>query len=140
MMRFWLKRGITGFLIVAGTITVVARAGEIVSMVGLLASPHDYVGQEIVVVGVIDTNRMRIYLTRDHAKANDFASSIGISDPSQDGLLIRSVELAGCVGRYVRVLGTFRDWKSVQITDFGLTDIKGVFDTESGRTCWETED
>jgi hypothetical protein len=119
-------------VLLLGVSAVTEGAGEpeqrIVSMVHLLARPSDLDGKIVLVRGYLIG--MRLYLTKDHAKIADSASSIPIESPGP--------EMMKCGDAYVAVNGVF-----------GLRDEYGIVKTlEVARwsdgpvpvsTCWKRE-
>ncbi len=103
-----------------------ARPRQAVSMVAILANEERYVGREIRVFGYLDRSGL-LYLTRDHADANDTMSSVGVSDP--EGEILNST----CIGSYVRVYGRLEEGDP---GSYSLVDITGIYQPSSGQYCW----
>lgn len=122
--------GIIAFL-VGGEI----NAGTVTSIVSLIAKPDAYVDRMVAVVGVIDTNAMRLYLSRDHFKVHDFASSISISDPDPNASMIMAIEGKSCNHKYVQIVGEFKN-NDKKALDYGLVKIKRVFNLEDSVECF----
>lgn len=75
---------------------------RLVSLVQLLADPMAWVGSRVLVKGFL-SNAMfgspHLYISQENAIANDFMSSISVSDSTENGSLTRS----DCIGKWVEV-------------------------------------
>lgn len=110
---------------------------RIVSMVQLLARPSDLEGKIVLVRGYLEAGfGMRLYLTKDHAKIADSASSIPIESPGP--------EMMECAGAYVAVNGVFglRDEygivKTLEVSRWVDPSDRSV-DKAWVSTCWKRE-
>lgn len=125
-----------------GVATTVGSEGEpghhIVSMVHLLSRPSDFDGKIVFVRGYLKTGfGARLYLTNDHAKISDTASSIPVEVPAP--------ELMECADAFVAVDGWFglRDGeyqivKTLEISRWVDPQSRTV-DKAWVSTCWKRE-
>lgn len=108
-----------------------------VSLVQLIASPEEYEGKEVMVMGYLGViDEPYLYLTKEDASLKNVASAIRIHD--KNGVL----EAHGCTKNHVVVIGTFDqlDYISYPV----MADVVEVvkYDLEGppgGRReiCWE---
>jgi hypothetical protein len=105
------------------------------SVVKLLASPEEFNGQIISVIGYLRYgSTLRLYLSRDHAKVRDFESSIAVIDKTEGATLIHS----SCRDKYVRASGRFRRLDNG--VEYGLADVVRVQNADDSQVCCSKED
>jgi len=95
-----------------------------VSMVTLITTPRKAEGNRIQVIGYLQVPDLRLFLTEDHAKEVDVASSVVVRDLSPDGSLIRST----CAGGYVKIVGRFSEG-----------ELFPEWVSKDGETCWRRD-
>jgi hypothetical protein len=130
---FW---NIVRALIVVGVMIITAPAvsnqkNEItVSLIQLLATPDKFDQKFVWVVGYLERGpNLNLYLTKDHARVFDHASSIGVHDTTVGGTLT----LSSCVGNFVRVRGVFGKLEGLFPA---IVDVEEVENLESHGSCW----
>lgn len=106
-----------------------------ISLVRLIVEPENFEEREIYSFGYLsDTGAPYIYLTKDHAVASDFQSSLRLADiPNEGGLGATS-----CINKYVFVRG--KVLKSPKEHYYGIGEIREVIDAASGQPCWRLTD
>ena len=73
-------------------------------MVNLISSPDEYSGKLVRVKGYLSADSgLQLYLSEDHAKIWDHASSISVSDPTHDAYMTLN-----CQGAYGTVDATLQ--------------------------------
>ena len=115
----------------------------IVPLVALLVRPEVLPsGQKVLVRGyLVKGLGPLLFLTAEHAEAFDTSAAIPVSDPSEDGSLMR----ADCFDRFVAVSGTFVRHESGEVTIQRTTKVeyRSASAAESKDwphlyvTCWQ---
>jgi hypothetical protein len=123
-------------LIVVGAMIITApalsdRRNEItVSLIQLLVTPDKYDQKFVWVIGYLESGpNLNLYLTKDHARVFDHASSIGVHDTTVGGTLTSS----SCVGSFVRVRGVFGKLEGLFPA---IVDVEEVENLEGRGSCW----
>jgi len=102
-----------------------------VSFVRLLVEPSKYEGRVLVVAGYLGKD-MNFYLTKDHADAFDFTSSLLISDGNEG-----EIRHSTCTGSFVEITGEFVQFDPGM---FGLRKISKVFQPSRAKYCFGNAD
>ena len=127
---------VTILVLFLGVAAVTMRADEpkhrIVSLVHLLTRPSDLEGRIVLVQGYLRAGiGLRLYLTKDHAKVSDSASSILVEAPGP--------ELMQCADAYVSVNGLF----GLRNDEYGIVKTLDIARWSDGpvplSTCWKRE-
>ena len=117
-------------LAIASPVLSTEREEFAVSLVRLLATPHQFEKKFIWVIGYLDSGpNLHLYLTRDHARVFDYQSSIEVNDTTTGGTLTQSP----CVGSFVRVKGVFGKLHGLLPA---IVNVEEVENLDSQETCW----
>jgi hypothetical protein len=108
-------------------------SSRVVGLVQLIVNPSKFKDMSVSTIGFLEYHgALRLYLTKDHERIGDTASSIAILDSSPDASLTQS----RCRGEYVQLTGTLhiRDADPVR-----LRDVAQVVRVPDGIVCWRNE-
>ena len=107
-------------------------ARRVVSLVGLLATPEQFIGEKVAVRGYLTRHGgLTLYLTSEHAAAYDVASSVIVLDPTQEATLSQST----CADSFVEIRGTFGIGFRMGTV---IRDVESVFQIPGGY-CWRSD-
>jgi len=103
----------------------------VVSMVQLLSTPDRFEGKQVRVRGFLESKMgLKLYLTKDHAIARDYPSSLMVSDDTPGG----SLTLSDCSDHYVQVTGKFDRLEGVR---WAIVRVDEVLRTDTIESCWK---
>ena len=103
-----------------------------VSLTELLVQPEEYSGRRIAVVGFLDEHAgVLLFLSEDHSLSRDFESAIIVSDT-----IDLEISKSSCIGKYVRVIGTFR---SFEYGDYLVADVERIVEPSTVSRCWAVD-
>ena len=103
---------------------------RIVSLATLVATPERLLGQGVSVMGFLKRDAgLKLFLTSEHARFGDIASSVTILDATEGALLFQSP----CSGAWVRVYGVFARMDGALPA---IRDVSAVRRSD-GELCWE---
>lgn len=102
-----------------------------IPLVRLLVLPDDLIGENVRVSGFLDKKvGLRLYLTQEHARMSDFASSVAVADDTEDG----SLTLSPCTDNHVDVIGVVGMRAKL---DPQIVDVQRVLtNTKDPGVCW----
>lgn len=136
-------RRLLAVLLAAGSCAACAARGPAVpSLVQLLTDPGAFEGQEVVVHGYLaSTTDSALFLTEEHARMFDHASSISVLDTTEDGYITQT-----CDGFHALVEGTLRKRSDAPLVvgpsgisrRYEITDVTRILIHRGERleTCW----
>jgi len=104
-----------------------------ITLVDLLATPQDFVGQTVSVVGYLAAHaNLELFLTKEHADARDYVSSIVVGD--YDDLPLRHSK---CQGEMVEVTGVIIPGTA---RNFVIGNVSRIAILSTNASCWEYPD
>ena len=99
------------------------------TLVDVLAKPTAYVGKRISVMGYLaEYANLGLFLSREHASARDYLSSIVIADYDD-----RAIQRSGCMDRMVEISGTLKQYSR---SEFVLIDVTTISLVSTNEPCW----
>jgi len=106
-----------------------------VSLVQLVTNPTRFENRVVSVTGYLGSRgNLYLFLSRDHALASDFTSSVLLSDTID-------LEIFGsdCLNKYARIVGFVTFFEDGGHRDLIIQDISLVEDAESFERCWPSD-
>lgn len=111
------------------------HGGQIpVSLVQLISNPRaTYGGDRIQVYGYLAHGvNLRLFLTQDHARIGDIASSVVVTDATADASLVQGT----CPNNYVRLVGRLGRFDQIHLA---VVDVEEVEIVQPRIVCWKAE-
>ena len=98
----------------------------------LIVGGEKYVNHRVEVFGYLEsTGNIHVYLSKDHAKADDTVSSILVSDTDE-----LEIYHSDCMSSYVNITGTLIEFDHGLL---GLAAVEKIFQPSSSSYCWRQE-
>ena len=125
-----MKRIIIFSCLVITTSVYASGTPVVISLIHLLVFPDKFEGMNIRVSGYLQRDTgLKLYLTKEHADANDTPSSILLSDTNKG-----DISKSTCLSSFVTLEGKF--FKSEVSSRHLIANINRVYKPSNNMICW----